>query len=342
MKDPLVRVYPSDGTGCGTYRMIWPGEAVAASGKPVQVVQKSPEIAVDPLGNVHGINLGGADVAVFQRQATLQFQKAIPIIRDNGVKIVLDMDDSLSLIHPRNRAFKAYDPRENHKMNWMIAQVNCDHADLVTVTTQALAEEYGKHGRVSVIPNHIPESYLKIQRPSNVLPVVGWAGWTQNHPEDLFVTRGMINQVLHDTGAKFAAYGDVQIFEQLGIRVKGSHHETWGFENINDYPKKLVGFDIGLVPLKKSKFNDAKSWLKGLEYASLGIVPVVTPTPDYQRLIDLGMAIPADSPKEWYDRTKELILDHDYRQQMSIQVREKAAEWTIEGNTDKWWNAWSA
>lgn len=337
-----IRVYPSDQTGCGAYRCIWPGEALAAEGKPVQVIPRPPEIRVDSNNNVQGISVQGANIVVFQRPASVQMQQVIPILRSNGVKVIIDMDDSLSKIHPRNRVFKMYDPRENHRRNWMHAQTACEMADLVTVTTEALAEEYGQKGNAVIIQNHVPKRYLDIPRPVNEIPIVGWAGWTHNHPEDLVVTRGMINQVLVETGAKFAAFGDVDIFSHLGIRAKGTHHELWNFERLLEYPKRLVGFDIGIVPLANSAFNQGKSWLKGLEYASLGIIPIVSPIGDYPNLIDLGVAIPAATPKEWYDRTKELILDHDMRKELQTKVRQIASEYTIEGNTHKWYEAWTA
>lgn len=341
MTDNHTIVYPSDGTGSGMYRMAWPGNAVTASGKPVQVLPRSPQIVIDPNGTVHGINIGTAKVVVFQRAASYQFTQAIPILQSKGVKVIIDMDDSLSTIHPRNVAFKSYDPRISQKMNWMHAARSCELADLVTVTTQALAEEYGKHGRVVVIPNHVPESYLKVQRSTNETPVVGWAGWTNTHVDDLRVTNGIINQVLIDTGAKFAAFGDDKIFFDLSIRNRPPH-ESWGFTNIGDYPTRLAKMDIGLVPLQKGQFNESKSWLKGLEYAALGVVPIVTPIGDYQNLIDLGIAIPAENPKEWYNKTRELILDNDMRSELSDKCRKVASEWTIEGNSHKWWNAWNA
>lgn len=338
-KEPSVRIYPSDQNGCGAYRCIWPGEALISQGKPVQIIPKPPEIAVDENGNVRGIAVKGADIVVFQRPGNIQMQQVIPILQSHGVKVVIDMDDSLSKIHPRNRAYKFYDPKVNHRKNWMHAQTACEMADLVIVTTSALADEYGKSGNSFIIQNHIPSRYLEIPRPANEIPIVGWAGWTQHHPEDLFVTRGMINQVLIDTGAKFAAFGDKEIFSHLGIRTRGTH-ENWAFTQLYEYPKTMVGFDIGIVPLTKTPFNDGKSWLKGLEYASLGIVPIVSPVGDYPNLIDLGIAIPAATPKEWYDRTKELILDHDMRREMSEKCRKVAADWTIEGNAHKWWDAW--
>lgn len=337
-----VYVYPSDQYGCGAYRLIWPGEALEAQGKPVRVITKSPQIMVDAFNTVKDVSVGDADVVVFQRPANKQMQSAIPVLQAKGVRVVIDADDSLSKIHPRNRVFPMYDPRTSHNRNWMHAQKAYEMADVVTVTTEALAEEYGQSGNAVIVKNHVPSRYLEVPRPENDIPVVGWAGWTQNHPDDLVVTRGMINQVLVDTGAKFAAFGDVDIMGHLGIRKKNTHHELWNFTQLYDYPKTLVGFDIGIVPLANSAFNQGKSWLKGLEYASLGIIPIVSPIGDYPNLIDLGIAIPAATPKEWYDRTKELILDHEMRKELSIKVRGIASEWTIEGNTDKWWDIWTA
>ena len=336
-----IVVYPSDGTGCGMYRMIWPGQAAKKAGKTVSVLQRSPEIYVDThTKSIRGINVGSAGVVVFQRPGSKQIKEIIPILQEQGRKVVIDMDDSLSKIHPRNPAFRSYDPRVNHKSNWMNAATACEKADLVTVTTEALAEEYGSHGRVKIIPNHVPQWYLDIKRPENENPIVGWTGYTATHVDDLRVTRGMINQVLVDTGAKFAGFGDRNIFTELGVRLRPPH-ESWGFTNIMEYPHWLSRFDIGLVPLQNSPFNEAKSWLKGLEYASLGIVPVVTPIGDYKNLVDLEMALPASSPKEWYSVVKELIEDGDMRRELSEKIRNTASQWTIEGNTNKWWDAWN-
>lgn len=340
MSEPHILVHPSDATGSGCYRMLWPGKAVLDAGKPISVLPRPPQITVDNEGRVRGISVGTAKVIVFQRPGSYQFPQIIPLLQDQGLKVVIDMDDSLSTIHPRNVAYKTYDPRINHSINWMHAAKACEQADLVTVTTTALAEEYGAHGRVAIIPNHVPASYLRVPRSVNEVPVIGWTGWTSTHIDDLTVTSGMINQVLSNTGAKFAAFGDEKIFTDLGVRNRPPH-EHWAFTSISDYPVRLAGMDIGIVPLRKGPFNECKSWLKGLEMASLGIVPVVTPIGDYKNLIDIGAALPASTPKEWYDTVRELILDHEYRLELSNKVREIAAGFTIEDNWSSWWEAWS-
>lgn len=321
--------------------MLWPGNAVKTAGKkPVTVMPRPPQIVVDPAGNLRGISTGNASIVVFQRPGSYQFTQAIPILQKQGIRVVIDIDDSFSTIHPRNVAFKYYDPRVNHDTNYMHIARSCELADMVTVTTDALAEEYGKHGRVTVIPNHIPESYLQISKPVNEVPIITWAGWTSTHIDDLLVTRGIINQVLIDTDAKFAAFGDVKIFTDLGIRNRPPN-ELWGFSNITEYPKRLAKADIGLVPLRKGQFNNCKSWLKGLEYAAVGVIPVMSPTPDNLKLHELGIGLIADKPKEWYDQVKLLVQDPDMRKEMSEQGRKVSSEWTIEGNWNKWFEAWS-
>lgn len=335
-----VLCLPSDSSGCGYYRLRWPAEACMAEGRPVLIQQRMPKIVVDSGGNVQGINVGNYKVIVIQRPGSYQLPQVIPILQKNGVKVVIDIDDSMSKIDPRNPVYKHYDPRINHKRNWMHVATSCEMADLVTCTTEALAEEYGSHGRVKIIKNHIPRRYLDIFRQENEVPIVTWAGWTNTHPGDLRVTAGMINDAMTDTNAKFMAFGDLNIFNELQIRYSppNFHHN---FEEIHRYPEILVQADIGIVPLKMTPFNNGKSWLKCLEYASLGIIPVASPTPDNLLFSELGGCIIAEKPADWEREVRDLILNNDKRLEISKKVREVASQFIIEENWDLWWSAWN-
>jgi O-antigen biosynthesis protein len=337
-----VGAFPSDQTGCGYNRIIWPAKSCLAKGNLITIKQSPPKIALDPHGNLRGADLGGNfNLIVIQRPASYQIPQLIDLCHDNGVGVIIDMDDSLSKIDLRNPSHKVYDPAKSHSKNYLHAALACEKADLVTVTTEALAEEYGSHGRVRVIKNHVPAHYLTIPRQENPVPIVTWAGWTLNHPGDLNVTAGAINQAVVEAGGAFMGFGDLEIFRHLQVRLKAPNFHQ-GFSQILDYPKDLVKADIGIVPLKKSAFNDGKSWLKAMEYASLGIVPVCSPTPDNLLLAELGGCIIAEKPKDWLREVKNLIQDNDRRAELSKQVREVASDWTYEGNPDKWWDAWTS
>ena len=75
----------------------------------------------------------------------------------------------------------------------------------------------------------------------------------------------------------------------------------------------MAELSVGLVPLIDSPFNRAKSWLKGIEYAALGVPFVASPLPEYRKLADLGAGVLADSPQEWYEAIDMLLTDADHR-----------------------------
>jgi hypothetical protein len=71
--------------------------------------------------------------------------------------------------------------------------------------------------------------------------------------------------------------------------------------------------DIGIVPLHPSPFNEAKSNLKGLEYALSGIPFVASSTQEYRDLADAGAGRVAKNNKEWLKHLKQL-LDPEVRE----------------------------
>lgn len=335
-----ITVCPSDKTGCGNYRLIWPAEALKAQGHDISV-QRRPHILIDK--NTHPPEvkdvLVETDVIVFQRPCSYQISQLIPILHNKGIKVVIDMDDDLSCIHPRNPSYKIYDPKLNPGRNWEWADQACALADLITVTTPALADRYGAHGQVKILPNCIPESYLAIETPKESPVTVGWAGWVATHPEDLQVTHGAINAALHNQNARFLALGDKVALDKLGIRNREPHGWRKGV-SIEEYPAFISQLDIGIVPLADTPFNAAKSWLKALEYAALGVAPLVSPTFDNNRMVKAGAAISAANPREWAQTARDLIIDDSARKDLTNRAREFASGWTIERNAWRWADAW--
>jgi hypothetical protein len=72
--------------------------------------------------------------------------------------------------------------------------------------------------------------------------------------------------------------------------------------------------DIGIVPLNPNQFNEAKSNLKGLEYALSGIPFVASDTQEYRDLADMGVGRIAKSNKDWLKHLKQL-LDPEVREE---------------------------
>lgn len=342
--------------------MIWPGDALVEQGFDVSVIRPSDpfdtqlqakHVNVDGVERLLTMDAPDADVVVIQRPLKHSMLDGITMMRSHGIKVVVEVDDDFSAIDPRNAAFWACQPTQGVYVypdgtekptggpdrNWQHLAAACRIADMVTVTTPALARRYGSHGRVRIIPNCVPESYLEIESPPHDDVVVGWAGSVHSHPTDPKVVGAGIRQAMAATGATFRNVG-------TGTGVKDGFHLaeepfSTGYVPLSEYPHAVACFDIGLVPLVDSAFNRAKSSLKMLEYAALGVVPVVSPTPDNLRMERLGLGMVADKPKDWQRSVTRLARDADLRAEWKTNVRARASMYTYENRCEMWWDAWS-
>jgi hypothetical protein len=346
-----VYAYPGDRWGCGAYRVTWPAQAVAAAGlADVTVIEPGGRrvmIDIDRLtGKVARERFPrDADVVVMQRPTNAMLAQAVPLLRARGVAVVIDMDDDLSRIHPRNPAFRSLQARipagpggrlVPNPHSWHNAAQACRDATLVTVTTPALAERYGAHGRVRVIPNYVPERYLSAPRVDS--EVVGWGGIVGTHPDDL-QTVGAAVQKLVRAGARFENVGDpIGIGRALGLPADPPSSGPVG---LDEWPEAIARFGIGIAPLADTQFNQAKSRLKPLEYAAVGVPWVGSPLPDYVAFHKLGCGRIAARPKDWERELRTLMRDPSLRADLSAAGRAVAAQNTIEGHAEDWALAWA-
>ena len=93
--------------------------------------------------------------------------------------------------------------------------------------------------------------------------------------------------------------------------------------------------EIGLVPLRQTPFNFAKSAIKGMEYAAAGVPFVAEATPEYQWFHDLGAGRVAKKPAHWNAALKAL-LDPETRRTEALQNRAVVEQLDIE----KCWPNW--
>lgn len=327
-----VHVYPADLSGCGYHRLRWPAQALQADGFDVHVPASDLRCAWvdDPLPRVVDVPDPGCDAAVFQRPMRPELLDAMAALQRRGVAVIVEIDDHFDALHPSNPAWGQ--PRQV-----AVLRRACRSADLVTVTTPALAEHYGRHGRVAVLPNCVPAAYLQVHSPRSL--TLGYVGSPTTHPGDLEVTGPAVGQTLLEVpAATFLAVGGSQTCRILG--VAGSH-APWR-EITDGYPEMVARLDVGIAPLRDSVFNRAKSWLKPLEYAALGVACVASPTPEYVRAAQEGMCVLASRPREWRRELRRLLADPDERARQVDRGREAAARWTYEGHADRWWIAWRA
>lgn len=349
MDNPRVLVHPADDSGCGHLRMIWPAAQAAAAGLDVTVADMHIEVTHrGPIQNgrrpVIGIECPDTDVVVVQRPLNADLVEALELMQAAGIAVVVDLDDDFSAVSRNNIAWSSCHPRfsPHENTNWLARA--CRHADLVTVTTQALADRYGAHGRCLVLPNYLPADIAGGGAAAPLLdrpPVIGWTGNTRTHPNDLQVTRGAVARVVRDTDATVAVVGyPDRVDTNLGLPAGTT--EACGWLPFTDYHRSLVGaFDIGIVPLEDTAFNAAKSSLKALELAAAGAAVVASPTPDNQRVAADGVCLIASKPKHWEATLRRLVVDRAYRVDVAAAAQAGVARHTIEEHGWRWAEAWA-
>lgn len=359
-----VQVHAADMGGCGHYRVIWPAQAVHYNAGDVEVDLRTPDdggasfpLRVDrPASAVAGrVVLAeelaediDADVVVLQRPLTAELVTVVKALKAAGVAVVVELDDDFEHIDPRNTAWPTVQPFNEHitGRNYRHLRACCELADLVTVSTPALAELYGRHGRVRVIPNYVPTGYLHIEPPTrapgDVALRLGWSGNIDTHPNDLQQTRGAVGRLCRELDVPFHVIGDNddRLVRNLGLAAGTKLAHTGGWLTLAKYPVGMSLLDVGIVPLDLTPFNEAKSYLKGLEWAAVGVPFAASPTGEYRRLAAAGAGVIVDRPRDWYRVLRRLLDDDDYRDELGQSGKRAAARLTIEEHVDEYVDAW--
>lgn len=331
-----VIVYPSDAFGCGSFRMRWPGEACAAAGHDVRVVDpKDRRLRVVMEGHtVKDVLDVDADVVVLQRVTHAYMAQAVGIMRAKGVTVVVDVDDDLSAIHPSNPAWQVHRPGAGLH-SWHNVALACREASLVTVSTPALLDVYARHGRGHVLPNYLPDYYYGLPRVDS--DVVGWPGSYHSHPNDPESLGGAIARLV-DEGAQFVMRGDPS---GAGRAFGLAADPPGGPVPIEEWPAAVASLGIGIAPLADTKFNKAKSWLKPLEMSATGVPWVASPRAEYERLHKLGAGVLADRPRAWHRELRRLRESPALRAELSEAGRAVAEQLRLSQHAWRWMDAWS-
>jgi glycosyltransferase involved in cell wall biosynthesis len=342
-----VYVFPADVSGCGYYRLIWPTRVLQAAGHDVQLVYPhqrhgliKAEVDVKTGHPVGVIVPDDADVLVFQRITHITLARAIPLIRAQGKAVVIDIDDDLSRIHPSNPAFHAMHPKNVQlgisEHSWAACEMACRNSTVAQVSTPALIQRYAPtRDRVSVLKNYIPESYLGVRHHDS--NVVGYGGALHSHSNDVPELGNSIRR-LQSNGYDFMTIGEMPKTEL----VLGLQRPTipLGPVPITEWAGTLTKIGIGVAPLADTQFNQAKSWLKMLEMAAVGVPCIGSPRAEYKALHKLGVGLLANDPKDWYRTLQSLITDGMKRRDLAAAGREVACRLTIEQNAYQWLETW--
>jgi len=250
-------------------------------------------------------------------------------------RLVLDVDDWMWA--PDYAPFKAnYTPE-------VLARLfdNVRRAHVVTTPTEVIADYLLAYNpNVHVVPNTVPEWLLEHTMPERERPTIGYQGSPSHLRDWTTSTAGGLARFLaeHDEWGLHFHGLDPDAFRVLGERVK---HTPWS-GSIDRYYRS-ISFDVGIGPLRPTPFNRAKSALRAVEYAALGIVAVLPDLEPYRGWVEDGVT---GRLVHGYQTLRgvltEVARDPEERAKMADRAHARAADWTTEANIERWINAWNS
>jgi glycosyltransferase involved in cell wall biosynthesis len=332
---PSVLFWVNVAGGTGEYRCHVPGRALARAGWDVSFAEDGIDVTVD--GRVKG----DPDVLVLCRVAGPYVPDAVRRIRARGrTLVVYDVDDWFAGIPAYNPASRLH-ADDLDEMHQAMRQ-----ADLITCSTPELAEGYGVLNRAVVLPNYLdPEAwgpYLGMAKLRSHVHV-GWAGAFHWRSADLELLRPWVYDFLDaHPEVRFAAIGCSELLEWLGVdgvttpRLPPGEKTTSLDLDLHPYthlPAMLNNLDVGLVPLAHNRFNQCKSWCKGLEKNAMGVPVVASPSREYRTYIRPGINGLLVRGGNWIKQLETILDDLDsYR----AGARKVADEYWVDDHVHKW------
>lgn len=309
-----------------------------ASDLPADVI-----INKDGSTEIFDMDIGDVNVIVFQRPLIRAFVDAMHYAQDRGIACIMELDDDLAAVHPDNQAYYAVHPKHSPYANYENLLEAGATADWVIASTPEIARKFAPHGRTSVIRNVLPEKVFDIEKVFTDEIRVGWSGSLATHPHDLEVVGKQVAAALRSTDAGFSVLGDCTgVQEQLYLPDDIKFHNT-PWVPLDDYHTALAAtVDIGIVPLDDIPFNRAKSYLKGLEMAGVGIPFVASATDEYRWLSEHGAGLIAKKPRDWQKHVRKLIMNRDYLLEQSASMRDAVRPFTYDNYVGHWIEAWQS
>lgn len=329
-----IKFIQSDYTACAYYRILVPHRHILAAG----LAESSVHFLSDP-----AYWDGKEDITVIARQYLPMAFKAIKDKRARGIWVVGDLDDDIESTPTGNPAWKAYSPamiraeeerkrkngelgHDEHVLNtrkWLYTFFRC--CDAVTVPTEVLAARMRKHNRrVYVLPNYINDMVLRCpSKPyeSKQKFRILWTG-SSSHAVDMGPFYAAIQRILDE-------FSHV-VYVQVGTGIPGEDKLPKG--RVEIYPatqwtgaytacdqyyallSKLPA-QVAVCPLADNRFNEAKSWLKAIEYGAFGYSPILQDSPPYRALLGAGLdgrTVPfvrRNSEACWYTALRDAVTD---------------------------------
>lgn len=304
-----------------------------------------------------------SDIVVFHRPDDPRKLELAMILKKMGKKIVVDNDDtfkdegSVKL----NSWFNAERVKKGLSQINKIVDAFVIEADLVTCSTEFLAEEYRKlNKKVVVLPNYIDPFYFDepLRNETDVvrIGITGSIGMSS----DLDVLAPIIKHYENDPRVKivFFSLPPNRLDNPMVSKAYENEYNFLDSVNVEWHPTVNAGvyydkvnslkLDLMLIPRADNYFNRCKSNLKFIESSMFEIPIIAQGFEDGKSPYQIDpedskhMVIVTDN-SQWIPEIEKLIVDKEKRREMGRKAREYVTEkYDINKNAHKWEEAYQS
>ena len=234
-------------------------------------------------------------------------------------KVILDIDDAIFLKDDNinNFTHKLRDFKKFEKISQKFHTIVCGN--------QFLAKYFLQYNSsVEIIPTVINFNlYNKINKNINSKSkeiTIGWVG-SPFYYNDFELIKKPLEALSKKYNLSLMIIG---LNKKLNWNLKNIKYVKWQLKNELKY---FTTFDIGIMPLRNTKFEQGKCGFKIIQYMAAGIPVIASPVGVNKEIIkDNVNGFLAYTEKDWYDKLEKLIINPDIRKQFSIKGKETVKE----------------
>lgn len=231
------------------------------------------------------------------------------LLHASGGRLVVDIDDAIFTVYDsrglRSRALRGKFPGVLRRSTLVLAGNRY---------LKDFAERFAEN--VVLFPTVVDADKFRppATRPELATPVCGWIG-TPASVVYLKLVVPVLERLAKTEAFTLRVIGADRL-NVSGVRVE---HVPW---HETTEVRSLAGVDIGLMPQESSEWAKGKCALKLLQYMSMGIPSVASPSGAASEIIvDGENGFLAQTPDEWHDKVRVLLRDRVLARRMGQRAR---------------------
>lgn len=280
------------------------------------------------------------EVVVVQRQVTEANLKAMQLMKRAGKRLIYDLDDNMWNLPASNPAAKVF------KMMQEGFAICAKEAHVLTVSTQSLKSAVrtaipGLKAEILITPNGVDFDLFRpsmLERDDDKV-ILGWGG-SNTHSADIAEVWALLPDLLKRHENLYMEFIGMNPPPEI-VGHERVTHRTW--VPVGEWASRFSSWswDISMAPLEDNRFNRAKSCIKGLEAAAVGIPCLMSNVTPYHELCALGdpelMWLLCDTKYQWKAKLEELVTNAPLRKKMAdLLLKPSKQHFDMERTKNNW------